>query len=343
VSREHVPTVEVRIKQVRVENPDVRTFVLEPADPRETTLPYRAGQFLTFFLPVESEKQVVRTYSVSTCPVTDDDLAVTVKRERGGKGSGWFFDVAEPGTTLRAYRPAGDFTLTDSGDVVLFAAGVGITPVYSLCKNALAAGRSTYLHYSVSRRDDAVFADRLEQLRSRHERLALDVRETKVEGRLDREAVRTIGRRHAGATAYVCGPSEYTTLVVDGLLDAGWPVAAIKTESFGPPPETRSVAEPTAVAASKAVATAVVRVDGQDNTVSWPEDTPLIHVLDAAGIDVPSSCRQGECLTCECRVLKGRTTMRKNNVLDEDDLEAGYALACQLLPKESEVVVSFDE
>jgi 3-ketosteroid 9alpha-monooxygenase subunit B len=69
----------------------------------------------------------------------------------------------------------------------------------------------------------------------------------------------------------------------------------------------------------------------------------LIHVLDAAGIDVPSSCRQGECLTCECRVLKGRTTMRKNNVLDEDDLEAGYALACQLLPKESEVVVSFDE
>ncbi|WP_050502998.1 ferredoxin--NADP reductase [Streptomyces monomycini] len=235
-----VPLVQVSIDRIVSEGHDVKTFVLEPAtEPASKRLNYLAGQFLTLRLPVPADRPVMRSYSISTCPVSDPRLAVTVKRSPGGPGSNWLFEQAAPGMTLDVLPPAGYFTLDGAdGEVLLFAAGVGITPLYSLCKYALAASdRKVYLHYSGRHRDATPFATALEHLeRSHPARMRLDLWMTGTHGRLDGTTVRNILATADAPTVYVCGPAGYQAMVIDALVAAGHPRGSIRTESSGPAP-----------------------------------------------------------------------------------------------------------
>lgn len=50
------------------------------------------------------------------------------------------------------------------------------------------------------------------------------------------------------------------------------------------------------------------------------------------GVDAPFSCREGNCSACACMVIEGEVAMRRNDVLDDDDLADGVRLVCQSLP-----------
>ncbi|MFC8914131.1 ferredoxin--NADP reductase [Streptomyces sp. NPDC057116] len=236
------PLVRLSIDRIVDEGPDVKTFVLEPAPGRTPKpLTYRAGQFLTLRLPVAADRPVMRSYSISTCPVSDPRLAVTAKHNPAGKGSNWLYEKAEPGMTLEALPPAGQFTLDDSdNELLLFAAGVGITPLYSLCKYALAtSGRKVRLHYSGRDRRTAPFIAALEELERAHPgRLCLNLRMTGADGRLDADGVRSVVAMTDSPTSYVCGPADYQAMVIDALVAAGRPPGSIRTESSGPAPRT---------------------------------------------------------------------------------------------------------
>ncbi|MGW4887570.1 ferredoxin--NADP reductase [Streptomyces murinus] len=238
-----VPLVHVSVNRIVAEGKDVKTFVLEPAPGSASRrIAYRAGQFLTLRLPVGTDTPVMRSYSISTCPVSDPRLAVTVKDNPGGSGANWLYEKAVPGMTLEALPPTGQFTLDESeSDVLLFAAGLGITPLYSLCKYALAAsGRKVRLHYSGRRRDTIPFVDALADLERAHQaRMRLDLRMTGSEGRLDAATVQDVVTAMNSPTVYVCGPPAYQAMVVDAVLAAGRPPASIRTDSSGRPPLTR--------------------------------------------------------------------------------------------------------
>ena len=53
-----------------------------------------------------------------------------------------------------------------------------------------------------------------------------------------------------------------------------------------------------------------------------PEDESILDVVDRAGGNVISSCREGTCGTCETTVLEGEIEHR-DVVLTEEDREAG--------------------
>lgn len=238
-----VPLVHVSIDRIVDEGEDVKTFVLEPAPgSARKLLTYRAGQFLTLRLPAGADRPVMRSYSISTCPVSDPRLAVTVKDNPGGSGSNWLYEQAVPGMTLEALPPTGRFTLDESdSEILLFAAGVGVTPLYSLCKYALAtSGRKVRLHYSGRHRDTIPFVAALEELERGHRgRMRLDLRLTGSEGRLDADTVQDVVTAMNSPTTYVCGPPAYQAMVIDALLAAGRPPASIRTESSNRTPRTR--------------------------------------------------------------------------------------------------------
>ena len=89
-------------------------------------------------------------------------------------------------------------------------------------------------------------------------------------------------------------------------------------------------------------ATAVVHLDGQTHTVSWPRGEKLLDVLVAKGIDAPFSCREGHCGACATTLVSGEVDMETNDVLEPEDLEEGLILACQSRPKSDSVEVSYD-
>lgn len=89
-------------------------------------------------------------------------------------------------------------------------------------------------------------------------------------------------------------------------------------------------------------ATAVVHLDGQTHTVSWPRTEKLLDVLLEQGLDAPFSCREGHCGACAVTTVTGEVEMEVNDVLEPDDLAEGLILACQARPLSDLVEISYD-
>ena len=89
-------------------------------------------------------------------------------------------------------------------------------------------------------------------------------------------------------------------------------------------------------------ATAVVHLEGQPHTVSWPRTEKLLDVLLEKGLDAPFSCREGHCGACAVTTVTGEIEMEVNDVLEPDDLAEGLILACQARPLSDSVEISYD-
>lgn len=60
------------------------------------------------------------------------------------------------------------------------------------------------------------------------------------------------------------------------------------------------------------------------------------YVLDAgldAGLDLPYSCRNGNCTTCTGELLDGAVDQSEGMALDRGDREDGYVLLCSACPR----------
>ena len=126
------------VKQVVRETADAVSLVLDVPAAWAQRFEYRAGQFLTLRVDVGGEVHR-RCYSMSSSPLTGEDLRITVKRDRDGVVSNWLNDNVSPGDEIHAAPPAGRFVLRDSDrEVVAFAGGSGVTPVFSLIRSVLA-------------------------------------------------------------------------------------------------------------------------------------------------------------------------------------------------------------
>lgn len=72
---------------------------------------------------------------------------------------------------------------------------------------------------------------------------------------------------------------------------------------------------------------------------SAQEDTTLLQALESAGLDAPSSCRNGTCRTCICRLQDGTVAYTVEwPGLSFDEKREGYILPCVALARSDSVV-----
>jgi ring-1,2-phenylacetyl-CoA epoxidase subunit PaaE len=83
-------------------------------------------------------------------------------------------------------------------------------------------------------------------------------------------------------------------------------------------------------------------LDGRSTTLSLPREVPVLDSAQKVRSDLPFACKGGVCGTCRARVTHGRVEMRRNYALEPGELEAGYVLTCQTLPRSDAVTVDFD-
>jgi 3-ketosteroid 9alpha-monooxygenase subunit B len=335
---DHAPR-ELVVKEVVRETADAHSLVFE-GEP----MPYKPGQFLTLRIPSDREL-TARCYSLSSSPYVDDLLKVTVKRTVDGYGSNWVCDTVQPGTTVEVLPPAGHFTPRDLGaDLLLFAGGSGITPVISIVKSALKRGRG-HLVLVYANRDESsvIFGRELAALSAEHpERLVVHHWLESVQGLPTAPQLAELVRPHVGREAFICGPGPYMEAVNLALAQLGVPRPMVHIEKFvslsgttwGAPVELVDDGGPTS--------TVHVELDGEASEVPWPQQSKLLDVLLAKGLDAPYSCRQGDCSACACKLVEGEVTMLQNNVLEREDLDDGWILACQSLPLTDVVKVSYE-
>ena len=86
-----------------------------------------------------------------------------------------------------------------------------------------------------------------------------------------------------------------------------------------------------------------VILDGEETHFhQGPKDFVLDVALDA-GADVPYACKGAVCCTCRAKVLEGDVEMAMNYSLTDQEVEEGYVLTCQTMPRSERVRISYDE
>jgi len=314
--------------------------------PDPNAFAYRPGQFLTVRIPSDRCGSVARCYSLSSSPHTDDRLKVTVKRTADGYGSNWLCDSLSAGDELESLPPAGVFTPRSfDADLLLFAAGSGITPVVSIVKSALAMGSGRVVLVYANRDDRSViFAAELAALAARHpERFVVLHWLESVQGLPTAAGLAALAAPYAAFDAFVCGPKPFMAAVREALTALDVPKGRIKLERFqslGANPFEKVTPAPPAPA--RAAASVEVTLDGERHTLAWPADTKLLDLLLDNDIDAPYSCREGACSACACLLVAGEVKMLNNDVLEDEDISDGIILACQSVPVTDAVEVSYE-
>jgi 3-ketosteroid 9alpha-monooxygenase subunit B len=324
------------------ETADTRSFVLEIPAALSHLFTYVAGQFCTFRATIEGDC-VVRSYSMSSSPDTDDRFITTVKRVPGGRMSNWMNDALGAGSTVDVMRPTGLFVLRDTDvPIVAFAGGSGITPVISIIKSALATTRRPILLVYANRSADSIiFADELERLLAAHgDRLVVHHHVDAERGFLDPAQCAVLVTEHTNADFYICGPGPYMDTVEAGLATCGVAPTQRFIERFVNPDITpdRAPVDTNGTAPESLV----IRLDRRKHTVRYQSGDTVLEAARRGGLRPPFSCEAGNCATCMAHLDKGSVAMRVNNALSADDLADGWVLTCQSIPTSAELVVNYD-
>jgi 3-ketosteroid 9alpha-monooxygenase subunit B len=292
------------VSRIIKETADARTYVLAPD---ETPFPYKPGQFCTFRVHVDGE-DMYRSYSMSSAPETDSEMATTIKRVPGGKVSNWMLDNLVEGDEVTLTRAAGTFCLTPTSVPLLgFSGGSGVTPILSLVKSALVTtNRNVRLLCADKDRPSVIFEAVLDDLVARYpDRLSV-VRHIDAErGLIEPAAVIDFVGSDTDADCYVCGPEGFMSVVTSALPGPG----KVFIEDFGaaPAPIASSDAPPPASAedAGKVEGTITIHIDRKKATVPRVERETLLESARRAGLSPPFSCEAGNCGTCMARLSEG--------------------------------------
>ena len=331
---------------------------------------YKAGQYLTLKFLING-KEERRAYSMSSAP-HDDEIAVTVKRVKGGIVSNHIADVLRPGDTVDVMPPQGRFLVEpDSAqrrDYYLFGAGSGVTPLMSILRTLLEEEPKSKVHLLYGNRDEdnIIFEQQLRDLEDRYEgqlvvrhTLSRPKREKKGGlrglfskgkmnwdgrvGRVDIPAVQEFMAANPGSVKdrqyYICGPGKMIDNVEQALLGLGYDKEVIHSERFVSANDVRKKAPATTeVSGAKITAT----ISGKTSTVELKAGQTILDGLLESGAAPPYSCLAGACSTCMAKVSKGGVKMEVCFAIDDDEIAEGYILACQAHPTTPEVELTFD-
>ncbi|MFO1467487.1 MAG: 2Fe-2S iron-sulfur cluster-binding protein [Steroidobacteraceae bacterium] len=349
-----------------------RAVVLEFALPESAREAFRGapGQHVVLRATIDGA-DLRRTYSVHEHSA--DAFRICVRSDGAGRMSGWLAK-AQPGQRIQVMPPTGRFSLPagePGGRLLFITAGIGITPVLALLREALISRpdcRVTLLYGNRST-GTTVFAEELQALKDRFpQRLGLHFfmsREPQdialYDGRLDGARIGDLARTafdpRALTAVYLCAPEalmQEASRALQGLgvessrihLEHFVKAAAAQSATSGPVHATAAAASPASPATvpAEGITRVTVRMDGRVRSFEMPRagTVSVLEAAEAAGLDLPYACKGGVCSTCRSHLLRGQANMMQNYALEESEVAAGYILTCQAIPASDEIELDYD-
>lgn len=345
----------LRISKIISQPGDNITFQFEEVDERYPK--YLAGQFVSLVF-LGQHKEVRRSYSFNSSPDVDEPLAITVKRVENGEISRFLHHKTTVGDILFAQEPQGQFNYHPDADqerdVFLFAAGVGITPLFSILKTALVREQRSKitLVYSNRSKEDALFYDELsEWQRNYPERLNIiwvfSNGKNLMTARLNKFYIERLLKEHLQferehALFYTCGPIIYMDLCRITLLGTGFDIKQIKRETFVLPEDEIDEDDGSAEkSVDKNTYSVILNFQGESYNLDIPWPKRILDVALENKIKLPYSCRGGVCSTCVANCTKGGVRMDYNEVLMDDEIASGRVLVCTGHPTENGTTIEW--
>ncbi|WP_067822082.1 PDR/VanB family oxidoreductase [Nocardia inohanensis] len=249
-----------------------------------------------------------RQYSLCGDPADRRRWRIAILREPAGRGgSEYLHRTALPGTDVRVSLPRNHFELTPSESYVFIAGGIGITPIVPMLAAATAAGARVRLYYGGRTRAHMAFAD---QLADRYPDVTLVPQ--------DRDGLLPLARLldEAGAAEiYCCGPEPLLAALEEAAAARN---LTVRSERFAPRP----------VAGTPVNTEFRVRLGDSGTEYRIGPNQSIADVLEAAGVDIITSCREGTCGSCETAVLSGDIDHRDDLLTAEERARGNTMMLC---------------
>ncbi|MEN9743575.1 MAG: hypothetical protein RLZZ65_1380 [Bacteroidota bacterium] len=348
----------LQVSDIRHETPSCVSVSFEIPAELKASFNFESGQYLTFKKQHNNE-EIRRSYSLCSAP-DENEWRVAIKQIPDGVFSSYANHELKIGDTLDVLAPMGNFKFSPNPSAkknyVLFAAGSGITPIFSILKTILTQEPQSMvtLFYGNKGQAEVIFREELEAIKNKYlNRLNLihvfsreNLGVALLKGRIDAERTEKLLEAFAKGqqidAAYLCGPQQMILSAKDQLEKFGMASTNIHFELFHAEPIQVKEETKTNVAAFDSHIELIM--DGEVTDFYLSSQGPTI--LDAAykaGADAPFACKGGVCCTCKAKVLKGEVSMDINYALTPEEVEQGYVLTCQAHPKSTEVLISFDD
>lgn len=250
---------------------------------------------------VQIKSGLIRQYSLTGDPADRSAYRLGVLRDPKSRGgSAAIHETFKAGDTLKISRPRNHFPLQEADHTILFAGGIGVTPMLGMAYALETQGASWEMHYCGRSPDRLAFRKEMAQFGAK---VQLHVDDGPQSQALDINAV--LQGPAASRHLYVCGPNGFMDFVVAASKANGWAPDCVHLERFGAELDTDG-----------APFTVVAQASGITIEVA-PGET-IAGKLAEHGINVAVSCQSGVCGTCLTRVLAGTPDHRD---LVQTDLE----------------------
>jgi vanillate O-demethylase ferredoxin subunit len=293
---------QLQVKVVRKvsEAEDISSFELASVDGQPLPA-FSAGAHID----VQIGDGLVRQYSLCNPPHEQHRYVIGVLRDANSRGGSLaMHDHIAAGSVLQISEPKNHFPLVPARRSLLFAGGIGVTPILAMAEYLAKAGQPFEMHYSARSPERTAFRARIAQSGFAGQ-VHFHFDSGSAEQKLDLAAL--IAVPDADTHIYVCGPGGFIDHVVNTAKSLGWPPAQVHLEYFGAAPVDTG---------GDAAFDVKVASSGQVFTI--PAGKTVIEVLEANGVDIPVSCEQGVCGTCLTRVLEGTPDHRDLYMTDEE-------------------------
>ena len=275
-------TLSLRIVSATWEAPNIVSYELRPPEGGELP-PFAAGAHIDLSLP----NGLVRSYSLVNSQSERHRYVIAVQKDRASRGgSKWVHENFRVGELLTANGPRNNFALEEAAEKSVFiAGGIGITPILSMTERLSALGRDWELVYCARKRAGTAFLESLQ----RKPQVRFNFDEEPGGKMLDIAAV--VKAAPANAHLYCCGPLPMLEAFEQATRDL--PRERVHVEYF-------TAKAPPAVEGGFTVVLA-----RKGLTIAVAPGKTILDTLRDHGVDVPYSCTEGVCGTCETRVLEG--------------------------------------
>ena len=285
--------LEVYVSRKTPEADGVCSFELIAANGAELPV-FSAGSHVD----VQVAPGLTRQYSLCNPPHERGRYLIAVLNEPASRGGsrGMHNDIAQ-GSTLTISAPRNLFDLDLSGErYLLFAGGIGITPILAMAHALIAAGKRFELHYCGRSLERLAFTGLINNDPfATHVQVHVD--NGSPEQRLD--AARILVSPSQGDQLYVCGPSGFMAHIQNTAKACGWNDEQIHREDFAAAPQVLEGDQPFEIELSRS-----------GRILQVPAHQTALEVLLEHDVAIESSCEQGICGSCITALLAGEPEHR---------------------------------
>jgi len=284
--------LKVRVVRKDIEALDICTVEFKSIDRRPLPA-FSAGSHIDVHLP----NGLIRQYSLCNAPSERHRYVIAVLKDPATRGGSQAIHELRTGDVLAISEPRNHFLLAHNARrSLLFAGGIGITPILCMAERLAAIGEAFEMHYCSRSKERTAFIDRIVGAPFASQ-VSFHFDDGPPDQRLDMNEL--LAFPEPGTHVYVCGPKGFIEAVLKVARAVGWAEANLHSEFFSAQ-QTKSDTD----------GSFEVMLASSGRLIVIPGDKTVVQALSEAGIEIATSCEEGVCGTCVTRVLEGQPDHR---------------------------------